>query len=35
MAKDAMGAEAAPVPLEPGRSQVSVGFNGSFRLLRR
>lgn len=35
MAKDAMGAEAAPVPLEPGRSQVSVGFNGSFRLIRR
>lgn len=35
MAKDATGAEAAPVPLEPGRSQVSVGFNGSFRLLRR
>ncbi|WP_345120960.1 SIMPL domain-containing protein, partial [Quisquiliibacterium transsilvanicum] len=35
MSKDAMGAEAAPVPLEPGRSQVSVGFNGSFKLLRR
>ena len=35
MAKDALSAEAAPVPLEPGRSQVSVGFNGSFRLVPR
>lgn len=35
MAGDAMRAEASPVPLEPGRSQVSVGFNGSFRLIRR
>lgn len=35
MAKDTLAPEAAPVPLEPGRSQVSVGFNGSFRLLRR
>lgn len=35
MAKDAMAAEAAPVPIEPGRSQVSVGFNGTLRLIRK
>ncbi len=35
MAKDAMAAEAAPVPIEPGRSQVSVGFNGTLRLLKK
>lgn len=35
MAKDVASAEAAPVPLEPGRTQVSVSFNGTLRLIRK